>query len=205
MVDSHDIHAFSDRLSQEDGIWTIEAEYVLSAQIWQQLLNADLPDPTPNQLRLYLQIRDAAHRAKARDEEWLTPVPVPRDNPECMICREHLGQPSEDGQPAEDAVQLPCLHIYGRTCLQEWIRPWGPGPAPLVVCTLCREGFGLLSPRELRVGIDLPAQEEVPALPGQEEEVVPDSPAQRGVAMKRRANVVGRSPSNENKANCRTV
>lgn len=74
-------------------------------------------------------------------DEVVTPVIDHQEDP-CMICFEEFGQPLEDGTPGEQAVRLPCNHVYGSDCLTQWVRNWTPGSQGSV-CTLCRENFGV--------------------------------------------------------------
>ncbi|EPE25424.1 RING/U-box [Glarea lozoyensis ATCC 20868] len=83
------------------------------------------------------------------------------EDPNCTICREPLGKP-------EPVVKLPCGHLIGKHCLNEWIRKWDRDSA-LRVCTLCNEGVGLTELGDEPVGDTLAGFE--PALPGTE----PDS------------------------------
>jgi len=69
---------------------------------------------------------------------------IPRDHRECLICQEEFEKEQADGTPAENALKLPCGHIYGEDCLQEWIRNWDHDDGSnFTLCTLCRDDFGL--------------------------------------------------------------
>jgi hypothetical protein len=84
----------------------------------------------------------------------VTDVPIPND-PECSFCLEEYG----GGVAPEMPVQLPCLHIFGRACLEAWVVAFVPGSGEFVVCTWCRDGFGLLTGWEAAAGIGVPEVE----------------------------------------------
>jgi len=184
--DAENIHQFDDRVSRADGLFLRTIEYTMYALIWEMLLDADSPDPTQNEIRLYLQIRDASqvafnhemedHRLGIEPPEpsdnhqqeiirrlghILTDVPIPVNDPECPYCLEDYGQ----GEVPEMPVQLPppCLHIYGRACLEAWVTSFVPGSEEeFTVCTLCRDGFGILTGWEEAAGIVVPEAEDMP-------------------------------------------
>lgn len=67
----------------------------------------------------------------------------------CRVCRVEFGQQESLDIPAEEAVQLPCDHIYGKHCLEVWMRE---APDGMKICTLCRKDFGFPDP-----SMDVPA------------------------------------------------
>jgi hypothetical protein len=166
IYDSFNIHQFSGRLDDSDGSALSHVEYLLGFYI----LDPSLPDLTANQYRLFRQIRAAAigwsmtdkkHRLQRGESELirrlnaiLTPVPVlqAQDDPDCPICREPLGQRTEDVEDGEEAVKLPCGHIFGRGCIRTWISGWIPGNA-FPVCPMCRANSDLLTPWERFAGV----------------------------------------------------
>jgi hypothetical protein len=172
-INLDDARQFKERLSDHDGSWLAGFEPVLYVVIWVKLLDANSPDPTNNEIELYLRIRegvmfhgmdknnDARNGTRRVDhqeeivkrlDEILTPVPIPEDNPECMICYEPFGKASEGGT-LEHPVQLACGHVYGRQCLEIWVQGFVPGSGPFSVCTLCRKDFDILSLRDATIGI----------------------------------------------------
>ncbi|MCJ1428285.1 hypothetical protein MMC29_006194 [Sticta canariensis] len=78
--------------------------------------------------------------------EELTPVDTPDLEPEdhrCAICAENF---TTDDHPP---VRLPCGHVFGKDCIQEWLRPYSPffpynGHEMKVganTCPMCRREF----------------------------------------------------------------
>lgn len=177
--DAEDVHQFYQRVGPADGLLLKRIEYVMNALIWEMLLDANISDPTENQIRLYLQIREAAlvhpihedeDRRAGRERpdhhqeiirrlgQILTELPLPEAATECPICLEDYGH----GDALELPIELPCGHLYGRACLEAWVRAFVPGSGEFVVCHLCRAGFGILTGLETAAGIGVPEGEEIP-------------------------------------------
>lgn len=172
VYDSHHVHEFSGNLTQDAG----EELQLISEAFGTLIRDGKFPDLKIGEFRLYCQIRAAAIRYAMTEAErqtpgleseeavrrlntMLTPVPVlaADDDKNCPICRE----PFE--QATEDAVRLPCGHLFGASCLETWVRTWEPGHA-LNVCPTCRAHFDVLSPNEQADGFHIALEDSQPGL-----------------------------------------
>lgn len=54
-------------------------------------------------------------------QDTLKPVKLEAGEHECDICRKPFGFADDDGIISEQAVALPCSHVFGQDCISSWI------------------------------------------------------------------------------------
>jgi len=161
----NNIMEFSEPLTYEDGVWLKSIEHDIYTAILTWLLTptidedslSPLPDPTYDDLLMYLQIRKAMLaqmlrkseetitsqvRASASLSTILTPASASEES-SCSICKTDF----DDDEIVEFPVELPCRHVFGSRCLERWAGTWKPDTEFVVSCPMCRRVFMLL-PRD---------------------------------------------------------
>jgi len=162
-------HPFYGSLPQYEGSWLSRTSAALRTLLWQAWTTHQIPDPTKDQIWLYIQVRNADYTHKvglaiipqlnavefglpqvrdnlvARLDLILTPAQVPEDAPECSLCLANFGDPDIDGH-IEEPVACPCGHVYGRKCLENWVLySWSLHGPPCRICGLCDKDFGFMN------------------------------------------------------------
>ena len=136
----------------------------MSRVIFDLWANEDAANPTHDDIMLFLRIRLVVRRTYIRiNEEWViedqelmeqallcriqalfSPVPLESlqiDQLDCDICYNRLGEDiiNEDGTtPAENPIRLPCGHVFGQFCIEQFLQAVGHPK-----CPLCRHSLDL--------------------------------------------------------------
>ena len=99
----------------------------------------------------------SGHPSSAKVKAFVAALPtvnvdeLAEDDRDCAICRGPYGEPGSmlDGEP-EEAVKLPCTHVFGKSCLTVLLGPkpegWGQR-----LCPVCRQDVPLF-PRMIPSG-----------------------------------------------------
>jgi len=151
LYDSANINEFDGVLNSNDGAWL----WRLVKDISTYIMTPGNPDLTEGETRLFDQMRTALWKFEVEERERILPgtravllrclrermipCPIPKDNPNCVVCHEPM---NETAGQNHRAMKLSC-GVCCDTCLETRVGEWVRGNA--LHCPLCRATFHLLT------------------------------------------------------------
>jgi hypothetical protein len=168
----------SGELSVADMYWLYSTISDITAAVWEQWENHDLPSPALDEIMLLIQMREAFIVSKIMSVQagldfldeaitWLqatagrayvlqrlpsilTSINVSDLATDEMNCIICLERFGEarGDLPAEFPARLPCNHVVGSSCIRTWIEE---ASDPLRICTLCNLSFGIVGDEALKI------------------------------------------------------